>query len=51
MIDGSALAARAIGDAARREIASEWAGPEPAAAQTPLPVPRETRRRMIVRNP
>lgn len=51
MIDGSALAARAIGDAARRDLASEWAGPEPAAPQTPLPLVRETARRVTLRKP
>lgn len=51
MIDGSALASRAIGDATRRELASEWAGPEPAASQTRLPVQHDTGRRMVVRKP
>ncbi|HTG38780.1 hypothetical protein OVY29_12115 [Sphingopyxis sp. SE2] len=51
MIDGSALAARAIGDVARRDLASEWAGPEPAAPQTALPLAREAPRRVTVRRP
>lgn len=51
MIDGSALSARALGDAARRDLASEWSGPDPAGAQTPLPVPRDSCRRMVVRKP
>lgn len=51
MIDGSALSARAPGDVARRDLASEWAGPEPAATQTPLPAPPDTGRRMVVRKP
>ena len=51
MIDGLALASRAIGDATRRDLASEWTGPEPAAPQTPLPVRRDTGRRMVVRKP
>lgn len=51
MIGGSALSARALGDAARRDLASEWAGPEPAAPQTPLPVQADGDRRMVVRKP
>lgn len=51
MTDGSALSARALGDAARRDLASEWTGPEPAAPQTPIPLPREAARRLIVRKP
>lgn len=51
MIGGSALSSRAIGDVSRRDLASEWAGPEPAAPQTPLPVRRESNRRMVVRKP
>jgi hypothetical protein len=51
MIDGSALSARAIGDVARRDLASEWAGPEPAAPQTALPLAREAPRRVTVRRP
>lgn len=48
---GIAMASRAIGDVTRRNLASEWGGPEPAATQTPLPVPRETPRRKTVRKP
>lgn len=54
MIDGSALAARAIGDAARRDLASEWGGPEPGAERSALQgvrVVRETGRRVTVRKP
>jgi hypothetical protein len=51
MIDGSALAARAIGDVARRDLPSEWAGPEPAAPQTALPLAREAARRVTLRKP
>ncbi|WP_156377361.1 MULTISPECIES: hypothetical protein [unclassified Sphingopyxis] len=51
MIAGSALASRAIGDAQRRDLPSEWGGPEPAAAQTTAPVAPETRRRVAVRKP
>ena len=51
MTDGSALSSRALGDGSRRTLASEWAGPEPAAPQTPLPVRREAERRIIVRKP
>jgi hypothetical protein len=54
MIDGLALAARAIGDAARRELASEWGGPEPDARRRPpraIPVIPESARRVTVRKP
>ena len=51
MIDGSPLSARALGDATRRELASEWVGPDPSAPQTPLPVRRDAGRRMVVRKP
>lgn len=50
-MDGGALASRAIADAARRELASEWGGPEPAASQAVMPVAREAARRVIVRKP
>ena len=36
MIGGSALAARALGDAAGRDLASEWGGPEPGAGRSPM---------------
>jgi hypothetical protein len=51
MMDGSALAARAIGDAARRDLPSEWAGPAPAAAQTAPPLAREAARRVMLHKP
>lgn len=51
MTDGTALAARAIGDVARRDLPSEWAGPEPAALQTAPPLVREAPRRVTPRKP
>lgn len=51
MMGGAALGARAIGDVTRRDLASEWSGPEPAAAQAALPAPREASRRIILRKP
>ncbi len=51
MMPGSALASRAIGDVTRRDLASEWAGPEPAAAQTSLPIAPEAARRVVLRKP
>lgn len=54
MILGSALASRAIGDAARRDLASEWGGPEPGAERSPqqgVAVVREAGRRVTVRKP
>ncbi|MFZ5726344.1 MAG: hypothetical protein ACOY4C_08005, partial [Pseudomonadota bacterium] len=48
---GTALAARAIGDVGRRDLASEWAGPAPAAPQTMLPMPRAIARRATPRKP
>lgn len=51
MTDGAALSSRALGAATRRDLASEWSGPEPAATQVPLPIVREAVRRVIVRKP
>ncbi|WP_172595086.1 MULTISPECIES: hypothetical protein [unclassified Sphingopyxis] len=51
MTGGTALAARAIGDVGRRDLASEWAGPAPAAPQTMLPMPRAIARRATPRKP
>ncbi len=51
MTGGSALSARAIADVARRNLASEWGGPEPAAPQLPLPIAPRTGRRIILRKP
>lgn len=51
MIAGSALASRAIGDVARRNLPSEWGGPEPAARQVTVAIGREPHRRMAVRKP
>lgn len=51
---GSAMASRAIGDVARRGLASEWGGPEPAAARdTPqgVAIERQAARRVAVRKP
>lgn len=50
-MDGSALAARSIGDVARRDLASEWAGPDPATVQTVPPLAREAARRVTLRKP
>ena len=50
MIGGEALGARAIGDVARREMASEWGGPAPAA-EGAMVVSRDTDRRAVVRTP
>lgn len=51
MMGGSALSSRALSDAARRDLASEWGGPGPAATQVALPLVRETARRVTVRKP
>ncbi|WP_447750488.1 hypothetical protein [Sphingopyxis fribergensis] len=54
MIPGSALASRAIGDAARRDLASEWGGPDPGADRTPqqrVRIVRGLGRRVTVRRP
>ena len=54
MIDGSALASRAIADSARRELPSEWGGPEPGADRSPpqeMRVIPEPGRRVTVRKP
>ena len=54
MIGGSALAARALGDAARRDMASEWGGPEPGAERSPVQggrVASDPARRVTVRKP
>jgi hypothetical protein len=51
MTGASALGSRAIGDVARRDLASEWGGPAPAAPQVGVPVVREAGRRMIIRKP
>jgi len=51
MTGGSALSARSIGDVARRDLASEWSGPAPAAPQVALPMVREAGRRVIIRKP
>lgn len=51
MMGGSALSSRALSDAARRELASEWSGPEPATAQAMPPPVRESARRIVVRKP
>lgn len=51
MMGGSALSSRAIGDVARRDLASEWGGPEPAAPQTAIMVGRQPPRRVTLRKP
>ena len=51
MMDGSALAARAIGDAARRDLPSEWAGPAPPGAPTAPPPAREGARGGLLHKP
>ncbi|HEY0596712.1 hypothetical protein [Sphingopyxis sp.] len=54
MIAGSALGSRAIGDVARRDLASEWGGPDPGAGRSPRQrarILRETGRRVSVRKP
>lgn len=54
MIAGAALAARALGDAARRDLASEWGGPEPGAPRSPtqnVRVTAEPGRRATPRKP
>lgn len=51
MTGGSALGSRAIGDVARRDLASEWSGPAPAAPQAGVPLVREAGRRVIIRKP
>lgn len=51
MIGRSALASRALGDTAPRDLASEWGGPEPSAARSTMPVAREPARRVKPRKP
>ncbi|KGB55628.1 hypothetical protein FG91_01233 [Sphingopyxis sp. LC81] len=51
MIDGSALASRAVGDTAPRDLASEWGGPEPSAPRGTVPIAREPGRRVTPRKP
>lgn len=54
MTPGSALASRAIGDATRRDLASEWGGPEPAANRSPqrdVRLVRDAGRHVVVRKP
>lgn len=57
MTPGSAVAARAIGDAAGRELASEWGGPDPRTTQSGrramavVAVPHAPGRRVTVRRP
>lgn len=47
MIGGSALASRAVGDTARRDLPSAWGGPDPSAAADPVPIVRERVRRIV----
>lgn len=51
MMGESALSSRALSDAARRDLASEWSGPEPATTQVLPPPVRESARRVAVRKP
>lgn len=54
MSPGAALASRAIGDAARRDLVSEWGGPEPAAGRSVsrgIAIIRDASRRVAVRKP
>lgn len=51
MIGGSALSARAIGDASRRDLASSWSGPDPRLAPAVARPERERARRAIVHKP
>jgi hypothetical protein len=49
---GSALASRPVSDAARRDLPSEWAGPEPSRGTVSTDnSPRTIVRRVIVRKP
>ena len=54
MTGGSAIGARAPGDVARRDLPSEWGGPEPGAARgaaRDVKMPGEPARRATVRKP
>lgn len=51
MTGGSALSSRAIGDVARRDLTSEWGGPEPAGPQAAIPAERQPPRRVTLRKP
>ncbi len=51
MIAGSALASRAISDVARRDLASEWGGPDPALPRVKIVVVPDATRRVAVRKP
>lgn len=51
MIGGAALGMRAIGGAGSREVASEWAGPDPALPRTRVVALPDAGRRMRVRRP
>ena len=51
MIGGAALGARAIGGADNRNMASEWAGPDPASPRPRVVVARDEGRRAAIRRP
>lgn len=54
MTGGAALAAQAIGGVARRDLASEWGGADPASrrdAARRLAPPREGGKRIAIRKP
>ena len=53
MTAGGAIGSRAIGDGGRRDLPTEWGGPDPSAAQAQERASRRGRdeRRMAVRKP
>lgn len=53
MTAGGAIGSRAIGDGGRRDLATEWGGPDPSAAPAHERAFRRGRelRRMMVRKP
>ena len=54
MIGGAALSARALSDAARRDLSSEWGGPEPGTARRAeqfIRIARDAGRRVTIRKP
>lgn len=51
MTGGAALGARAVGDTGGREVAREWAGPDPALPRARVVVAPDPGRRIRVRRP
>jgi hypothetical protein len=51
VIGGAALGARAISDAGSRDMASEWAGPDPASPRSRIAVAPDDPRRTAIRRP